>query len=87
MKKSSSREIVIRQPAEFEMPSRWLLIGVLFLVSGRFGTVSADDQPQWGQKFSRNMMSVETGLPENFDPETGKNIKWTKAHAKEKGKS
>jgi outer membrane protein assembly factor BamB len=34
------------------------------------------DQAQWGRKFSRNMVSSETGLPDNFDPATGRNIKW-----------
>jgi len=34
------------------------------------------DSPQWGEKHSRNMVSGETGLPESFDPATGKNIKW-----------
>jgi len=36
----------------------------------------AEDQPRWGQRHSRNMVSAETGLPESFDPATGKNIKW-----------
>ena len=36
----------------------------------------ADDQPQWGQRFTRNMVSSETGLAESFDPATGENIKW-----------
>jgi len=36
----------------------------------------AADQPQWGQRFSRNMLSQETGLAETFDPATGQNIKW-----------
>jgi outer membrane protein assembly factor BamB len=36
----------------------------------------ADDQPQWGQRYSRNMVSAEKGLPETFDPDSGKNIKW-----------
>lgn len=39
-------------------------------------SVYADDQPQWGRRHSRNMVSDETGLPETFDPATGKNIKW-----------
>jgi len=39
-------------------------------------TVLADDQPQWGQRHSRNMVSGETGLAETFDPATGQNIKW-----------
>jgi outer membrane protein assembly factor BamB len=37
----------------------------------------AADQPQWGQRFSRNMVSQEKGLPDHFDPKTGKNIRWT----------
>jgi outer membrane protein assembly factor BamB len=37
----------------------------------------AADQPQWGQKHSRNMVSDETGLPDTFDPVTGENVKWS----------
>ncbi|MFA6543514.1 MAG: PQQ-binding-like beta-propeller repeat protein [Limisphaerales bacterium] len=37
----------------------------------------AADQPQWGAAWSRNMVSAEHGLPESFDPATGRNIKWT----------
>ncbi len=37
----------------------------------------AGDQPQWGQLYSRNMISSETGLPSTFNPETGENIKWS----------
>ena len=37
----------------------------------------AADQPQWGQAWSRNMVSAERGLPDSFDPKTGRNIKWT----------
>ena len=48
----------------------------------------AGDQPQWGQRFSRNMVSDETGLCDSFDPgrrdnasgdidpATTKNVKW-----------
>ena len=36
----------------------------------------AGDQPQWGERFSRNMVSPEKGLPESFDLATGKNVKW-----------
>ena len=39
--------------------------------------VPADDQPQWGQRHARNMVSPETGLPETVDPKTGSNVKWT----------
>ena len=37
----------------------------------------AGDQAQWGQAWSRNMVSDERGLPETFDPQTGKHIKWS----------
>ncbi len=36
----------------------------------------AGDRPQWGQRHTRNMVSDETGLPESFDPATGKNVRW-----------
>ena len=36
----------------------------------------AGDRPQWGEQYTRNMVSDETGLPVHFDPESGKNIKW-----------
>ncbi|MBI3876698.1 MAG: PQQ-binding-like beta-propeller repeat protein [Verrucomicrobia bacterium] len=38
--------------------------------------VLAADQPQWGQAWTRNMVSAERGLPDSFDPKTGLNIKW-----------
>ena len=48
--------------------------------------VRAADQPQWGERFSRNMVSAEKGLPDSFDPATGRNVKWvadlgTETHA------
>ncbi len=36
----------------------------------------AADQPQWGELYSRNMVSQEKGLPDHFDPVTGENVKW-----------
>lgn len=46
----------------------------------------AADQPQWGERFSRNMVSAETNLPDAFDPATGSNVLWvadlgTETHA------
>jgi outer membrane protein assembly factor BamB len=38
---------------------------------------TADDQPQWGQRYCRNMVSAETNMPESFDPATGRGVKWT----------
>src|SRR5436853_7442573 len=37
----------------------------------------ASDQPQWGEAWSRNMVSNEKNLPAAFDPKSGKNIKWS----------
>ena len=53
-----------------------LLIPILFFSLIVISAVYADDQPQWGQRYSRNMVSKETNLPDSFDPATGKNIKW-----------
>lgn len=36
----------------------------------------AADQPQWGQQYTRNMVSDEKNLPDTFDVATGQNIKW-----------
>src|SRR5258708_34798929 len=47
-----------------------LLLGGLSLAT------FAADQPQWGEAWSRNMVSQEKGLPDSFDPGTGKNIRW-----------
>lgn len=57
-------------------PLYQLLTPALFCGIVVVSAVSAHDQPQWGQRYSRNMVSAETGLPETFDPATGKNIKW-----------
>ncbi|HKS37713.1 MAG TPA: PQQ-binding-like beta-propeller repeat protein, partial [Verrucomicrobiae bacterium] len=35
------------------------------------------DQAQWGQAWSRNMVSSEKRLADSFDPKTGRNIKWS----------
>ncbi|HMJ91999.1 MAG TPA: PQQ-binding-like beta-propeller repeat protein, partial [Candidatus Acidoferrum sp.] len=40
-------------------------------------SLRAADAPQWGAAWSRNMVSTERGLPAEFDPASGKNIKWT----------
>src|SRR6185369_8612334 len=51
---------------------------ILAIVSSSV-VASAADQPQWGQAWTRNMVSDERGLPDSFDPETGRNIKWSAA--------
>jgi len=37
----------------------------------------ADDAPQWGHAWTRNQVSGETGLPDSFDPPSGRNLRWT----------
>lgn len=56
----------------------WPLVaaGCLFFVLLP-GAVFAADQPQWGERYSRNMISGETGLPTDFDPKTGAHILWS----------
>lgn len=37
---------------------------------------AAADQPQWGRAWTRNLASDERHLPDGFDPETKRNVKW-----------
>ena len=56
----------------------WLLAaacGMLALFVA--AALRAGDQPQWGQAWSRNMVSDEANLPADFDPATGRNVLWT----------
>jgi outer membrane protein assembly factor BamB len=62
-----------------------VLLFSLFPAGGPLPT-RASDQPQWGQAWTRNMVSSETNLPESFDTRSGKHIKWaaeigTQAHS------
>ncbi len=36
----------------------------------------AADQPQWGERFSRNLVSTEKNLPASFNADTGDNVRW-----------
>ena len=55
---------------------RWFSAAAVWLIPSAL-TLNAADQPQWGQRYTRNMVSDETGLPDGFDPETGRNVKWS----------
>lgn len=37
----------------------------------------AADQPQWGQAWTRNMVSAERARADSFGLETGRNVKWS----------
>ena len=54
-----------------------LLLCCLLGIATSCPAIDAADQPQWGERFSRNMISAETGLPESFDPATGRNVRWS----------
>jgi len=41
-----------------------------------FLPLCAADQPQWGERFTRNMISPETGLPDRVDLASELNLKW-----------
>jgi outer membrane protein assembly factor BamB len=53
------------------VPALWPLIALSCVA------LRADDQPQWGHRWTRSLVSLERGLPDSFDPATGKNILWT----------
>jgi outer membrane protein assembly factor BamB len=55
-----------------QWPAIWLLAWLLCSWSS-----AGADQPQWGEAWSRNLVSQEKGLPNTFDPRTGKNVKWS----------
>src|SRR6266481_7056495 len=40
-------------------------------------TLRGSDQPQWGEAWTRNMVSNEKDLPESFDVKTGEHVKWS----------
>ncbi len=59
------------------MPGSKQFFLTLTLFSLCFGVIlHAGDQPQWGERWTRNMVSPERGLPDRFDPRTGENVKW-----------
>ncbi len=56
----------------------WRYLGCFGLgaLTGTLAALAAD-QPQWGQAWTRNLTSSETGLPASFNPQTGENVRWT----------
>ena len=52
-----------------------ILVGIGILST--IGFYAMVDTAMWGGSPGRNMVSTETGLPAEWDPETGSNIKWT----------
>src|SRR5215212_9149231 len=54
-----------------------MILRLLLVCGFAVSQVHGADQPQWGEAWSRNMVSSEKNLPDSFDPKTGKNIKWS----------
>ncbi len=54
-----------------------MVFRVLLCVVSGTGAVLAADQPQWGQRHSRNMVSGEKGLADRCDPKSGVNVRWS----------
>ena len=50
-----------------------LLCAMLSLLSP---AVRGGDQPQWGERWTRNQVSRERHLPDSFDSNTGRNLRW-----------
>src|SRR5258705_4436889 len=55
--------------------ARAVAIGLLLVFSIR--TLRGSDQRQWGEAWTRNMVSNEKGLPDSFDIKTGNHVKWS----------
>jgi outer membrane protein assembly factor BamB len=53
--------------------SKWFTV----LASMGILSLRAADAPQFGEAWSRNMVSAERGLPASFSPETGSNVLWS----------
>lgn len=57
--------------------SRFPCWAAAFLAVFGAAAAFAADQPQWGEPYTRNMISQETNLPVSFDPTTGDRILWS----------
>ena len=58
--------------------TRWPALACVSLLLGWLAfPTDAADQPQWGQAWTRNMVSRERHLPESFDVQSGRNVRWS----------
>ena len=57
------------------LTARAASIALLFVLS--LSDLRGSDQPQWGEAWTRNMVSKEQGLPDSFDAKTGQHVKWS----------
>lgn len=73
--RSSGRGFLLRTAPGPVGASR--IVAVIAIAVAAASTSRGGDQPQWGQRYSRNMVSDESGLPDRFDPNSGQNVKWS----------
>ena len=61
------------------LAKRLFLISIIFFFYCTMSSIfaQADKIYQWGELYTRNMVSSETDLPTSFDPATGENILWS----------
>ncbi len=52
------------------------LLVMMFVFVAVADNIIAADQPQWGERYSRNLVSTEKNLPTSFNPDTGENVLW-----------
>ena len=72
--KTAALNSLIQVKSRYFLKRASSLLGAAFVIPFLAG---ARDQPQWGEAWSRNMVSHEISLPDSFDPKTGLNVKWT----------
>lgn len=70
---SNGPEMVTKPKNPFLVAGICGVVTVIFSASAVWGA----DQPLWGQRHTRNMVSGEIHLPQDFDPSTGRNVKWS----------
>jgi outer membrane protein assembly factor BamB len=70
---------MLKQPAACTGFVLSAVVLILTTVVASGAAAAGADQPQWGQRHSRNMVSDEVGLPERFAPKLGENVKWSVA--------
>jgi outer membrane protein assembly factor BamB len=64
-------------PPALRSLSRCVFPAAIALALAAAPALDAGDRPQWGERHTRNQVSDEKGLPESFDPASGKNVKWS----------
>jgi outer membrane protein assembly factor BamB len=79
MRRDGRRSTVYKDPmTHCRMVScRALIVSLFALVAT--SRLAAADHAQWGERHSRNMVSSEGPLPASFDPEAGRNVRWSVA--------